>query len=137
MSFQSPVLLPLNVNNSHAHARVEARLCFSGGLSIGAFTYRLCGFSKILIKTKNVGVSISAAASEQTAELNRILTNTRGPHKESESDAEAFGPGVDYTNIRPHPRSPQMNINTHTHLGANTNSYVLCSNILMEDDVSV
>lgn len=81
---------------------------------------------------KNVGVSISAAASEQTAELNRILTNTRGPHKESESDAEAFGPGVDYTNIRPHSRSPQMNIN------ANTNSsYVLCSNILMEDDVSV
>lgn len=72
---------------------------FSGGLSAGAFTYRLCGFSKILIKSKNVGVSISAAVSQQTAELNKMLTNTRRPPNESESEIEAFRLGADYINI--------------------------------------
>lgn len=92
--------------------------CFCGGLFRRAFAYSLCGFSKILIKPKNVGVSISAAASQQTADLNRMLTNTRGPHIESESDTQAFGPGVDYNNmiiiIYAPPRSPQMNTHTHT-----------------------
>lgn len=73
-----------------------------------------------------------------------MLTNTRGPHKESKSDTDArkkrsnlYACTLVLIILIYAPSNPQMNI-SNTHLGANMkSSCMLQSDILMGDDVFV